>query len=59
MYYLKQGVILTKDNLSRRNWGGNKTCCFCSKVETIHHLFFECFYAKFLWRAVYLVILFI
>jgi hypothetical protein len=28
MWYLKRGVILTKDNLARRNWNGNKACCF-------------------------------
>ena len=24
MWYLKKGVILTKDNLAKRNWEGNK-----------------------------------
>jgi len=28
MWYLKRGVILTKDNLARRNWHGDKCCCF-------------------------------
>ena len=28
MWYLKRCVILTKDNLARRNWNGNKQCCF-------------------------------
>ena len=28
MWYLKRGAILTKDNLARRNWNGNKQCCF-------------------------------
>ena len=36
MWYLKRGAILTKDNLARRNWNGNKQCCFCSSDETIH-----------------------
>jgi hypothetical protein len=45
------GVILTKDNLMRRNWKGNKLCVFCSNSETIRHLFFECHYARFIWRA--------
>ena len=55
MWFVKRGVILTKDNLVKRNWKGSKTCCFCSKLETIQHLFFECRYAKFLWRAVHIV----
>jgi len=53
MWYLKRGVILTKDNLIRRNWNGNKLCCFCSSDETIRHLFFDCHVAKFLWRVVH------
>ena len=52
MWYLNRGVILTKDNLARRNWNGNKLCCFCSNDETIQHLFIDCHVAKFLWRAV-------
>ena len=56
MWYLKRGVILTKDSLARRNWNGNKTCCFCSKPETIQHLFVECHYAKFLLHAIHLVL---
>ena len=52
LWYLKRGVILTKDNLARRNWKGNKQCCFCSSDETIQHFFFDCHVAKFLWRAV-------
>jgi hypothetical protein len=39
MWYLKRGVTLIKDNLPRRKWNGNKTCCFCSRPETIKHLF--------------------
>jgi hypothetical protein len=55
LWYLKRGVILTKDNLSRRNWNGDKSCAFCHYPETIQHLFFNCYYAKFLWRAVHLM----
>jgi hypothetical protein len=51
LWYLGRGVILTKDNLARRNWKGNKLCVFCSNSETIGHLFFECHYARFIWRA--------
>ncbi|WVZ62611.1 hypothetical protein U9M48_012339 [Paspalum notatum var. saurae] len=47
-------VLVTKDNLSRRNWHGDKSCAFCGSTETIQHLFFECQYAKFLWRVVHM-----
>jgi hypothetical protein len=39
-WYLHRGVILTKDNLAKRNWHGNKSCVFCHHDETIKHLFF-------------------
>ena len=44
-------VVLTKDNLVRRNWHGSLRCCFRMKNETIEHLFMECHYARFVWRA--------
>ena len=55
LWYLKKGVILTKDNLYRRNWKGGKKCAFCHLPETIQHLFFDCTYAKFLWRSVHIL----
>jgi hypothetical protein len=30
MWYLYKGVILTKDNLARRQWQGDRKCCLCS-----------------------------
>jgi hypothetical protein len=40
LWYLWKGVILTKDNLAKRQWKGCTCCCFCSEQETIQHLFF-------------------
>ncbi|WVZ75219.1 hypothetical protein U9M48_023298 [Paspalum notatum var. saurae] len=51
LWYLKKGVSLTKDNLGRRNWHGDKSYCFCGTSETIQHLFLDCCYAKFLWHT--------
>jgi hypothetical protein len=48
-------AILTKDNLVKRNWHGNKMCSFCNNHETIQHLFFECVLAKFISRVIHLV----
>ena len=47
LWYLYKGVILTKDNLARRQWQGDTKCCFCSFEESIQHLLFDCHYAKF------------
>jgi hypothetical protein len=40
MWFLHRKVILTKDNLIKRNWHGNTKCSFCDHDETIQHLFF-------------------
>ncbi|WVZ87770.1 hypothetical protein U9M48_034358 [Paspalum notatum var. saurae] len=40
LWYLRKGVLLTKDNLTKRNWHGNKGCSFCHNDETIEQLFF-------------------
>jgi hypothetical protein len=49
MWYMYKGVVLTKNNLAKCNWKGNKQCSFCCKDETIKYLFFNCYYARFLW----------
>ncbi|WVZ62664.1 hypothetical protein U9M48_012381 [Paspalum notatum var. saurae] len=56
MWYVKRGVLLTKDNLARRNWNGHQGCCFCNKRESIQHLFFDCQVAKFIWRLVFMTL---
>jgi hypothetical protein len=52
LWYLQRGVILTKDNLTKRYWVGSQKCCFCDCNETIKHLFFNCQHAKDIWRVV-------
>ena len=51
-WYLRRGVILTKDNLVKRNWHGNTKCVFCPLDETIKHLFFECSFARSIWSSI-------
>jgi len=53
-WYLQRGVILTKDNLVRKNWKGSLKCCFYNCNESITHLLFDCHHAKEIWRIVYL-----
>ena len=52
MWYLRRGVVLTKDNLARCNWPGSKKCCFCTHEETIKHLFFQCKFARTTWSII-------
>ena len=51
-WYLHRGVILTKDNLAKRNWHGSKKCVFCHHDETIKHLFFQCKFARSIWSTI-------
>ena len=55
LWYLKKGVTLTKDNLVKRQWEGDSTCCFCRFKETIQHLFIDCHVARFVWKSVSMV----
>jgi hypothetical protein len=52
LWYLKNGVVLTKDNLVKRQWKGCTKCCFCDVPESIQHLFFDCPMAKLMWGIV-------
>jgi hypothetical protein len=46
------GVILTKDNLVKRNRYGSKKCVFCYHDETIKYLFFKCKFAASVWSVI-------
>ena len=52
MWYLRRGVVLTKDKLAQRNWRGSKKCSFCTHDETIKHLFFQCKFARSTWSVI-------
>ncbi|WVZ49767.1 hypothetical protein U9M48_001096 [Paspalum notatum var. saurae] len=41
LWFLKRGVVLTKDNLAKRQWKDNLKCSFCNANETLQHLFFD------------------
>jgi hypothetical protein len=36
-----ESVVLTMDNIAKRNGTGSKHFCFCLTDETIKHLFFK------------------
>ena len=52
MWFVHKQVILTKNNLVKRNWTGSTRCSFCDRDETIKHLFFDCPLAGVLWHTV-------
>jgi hypothetical protein len=49
-WYLRRGVILTKDNLAKRD--GSIMCVFCHQNEMIKHLFFQCRFARSIWSVI-------
>jgi len=53
---IEHNAILAKDNLAKRNWSGDLRCRFCSDLESIDHLFFECLTAKYIWSLVAFVL---
>lgn len=55
LWFLVKGATLTKDNLAKRMWQGDTKCCFCSSLETIQHLFFDCHMARFVWNTVHII----
>ena len=53
LWYFRQDVILTKDNLAKRNWQGQQQCCFCHENKSIQHLFFDYRFTRMVWASVY------
>jgi hypothetical protein len=53
LWFLHKGVILTKDNLAKKNWKGSQQCVCCNFNETIQHLFLDCPSAKMIWRTIF------
>jgi hypothetical protein len=51
-WYLRKEVILTKDNLAKRNWNESGTCVFYHQDETIKHLFFQYRFARSIWSVI-------
>lgn len=46
-------MLLTRDNLAKRNWNGSKKCCFCGSEDTVNHVFISCHFARLVWRIIY------
>lgn len=51
LWLLLHRSILTKYNLPKRDWHGEKKCKFCAMDESIDHLFFSCPMARYVQRA--------
>jgi hypothetical protein len=53
LWCLQRGIVLSKDNLAKKNRKGSQKCCGCNSNETIKHLFLDCPYARMVWRIIF------
>jgi hypothetical protein len=53
-WYLRKGVILTNDNLPKKNCNGSKKSVFCLQDETIKHLLFQYRFSRSIWSIIQL-----
>lgn len=52
LWLLSHNRLLTRDNLSKRRDVSDLTCPFCSEMESITHLFFDCCVSVNVWKLV-------
>jgi hypothetical protein len=52
LWYLKNGVVLTKHNLVKRQWKGCIKCCFLQSKKQFNTYFFDCPMARPIWGVV-------
>jgi hypothetical protein len=52
LWLIWHNAIASKDIMLERGWMGSPKCQLCDQNESIHHLFFSCPAAKFVWSCV-------
>lgn len=52
MWLALRNSILTRDNLHRRGWNGDRQCPFCMQAGSVDHLFLRCSIARLLWNII-------
>jgi hypothetical protein len=46
LWYLRKCIILTEDNLAKRNQTGSKRCCFCHKMRQLYTCFLTAIFLR-------------
>ena len=54
-WYLRRCLIITKNNLVKRNWHESTNCVFFPQEKTLKYLFFECRFACSIWSVIQIV----
>lgn len=49
LWLISHNKIITRDNLRKRHIIKPLDCVFCSETESVHHLFFDCVVARYVW----------
>jgi hypothetical protein len=52
LWLVSKNKLLTRDNLGKRRKVDDPSCLFCSEIEIVHHLLFDCVVAKRAWEVV-------
>lgn len=52
LWLVSHNKIMTRDNLRKRHKIKPLDCVFCSENESVHHLFFGCVVAKYVWTVI-------
>jgi hypothetical protein len=55
IWLVSDNKILTRDDLSKRQLVQDKRCLFCSDLESVEHLCFECDIIKMVWNCVSII----
>jgi hypothetical protein len=50
LWLVSHNKIMTRDNLKKRHVNKPGDCVFCSDLESIHHLLFDCVTARSTWN---------
>jgi hypothetical protein len=52
LWLFTNNKTLTRDNLAKRKNLDDKSCLFSNELESVNHLFFECFIAQSFWKCI-------
>jgi hypothetical protein len=52
LWLLANNKTLTRDNLEKTRELNDKTCLFCTELESVSHLFYECCVARRIWEVI-------
>jgi hypothetical protein len=52
LWLVSHNRLLTRDDLQKQREVNDKSCLFCSELESVSHLLFDCFVLKHVWLVI-------